>query len=90
MESRPRLAPDLRPFYEAFWTLSAARQSGFGHQPLQLTELEAYIRLFDVQDRKRFVRLIQVLDKTWLTHQKEQADANPESRDRRKPSPSRS
>lgn len=47
---------------DAFITLSPSRPAGFGVSCIPLTELEAYIRLYEVDDIERFIQLIRAMD----------------------------
>lgn len=47
---------------DAFITLSPSRPAGFGLSCIPLTELESYIRLYEVEDIDRFIQLIRAMD----------------------------
>lgn len=51
----------------AFLTLSPSRKSGFesvGFIPL--SEIEAYIRIFEISDKQEFIYLIQAMDSLYV------------------------
>ena len=66
LSSRVDLRPDVYDIAEAFSVLSPSR--GMGAVPL--SEIESYIRLFDVADVPRFVRLVRAVDVAYLEAQK--------------------
>lgn len=78
--SRPRLKEVDAPFIDAFYTLSAARASGMGGvNPIPISEVLAYLTLVGIasaEQRSKYLRLIQRLDSTYLTHMAEKAEQN--------------
>lgn len=68
--SLPELAPDEQWFERAFCDLSRQRLPGFsGPAPLQITEIEAYLRLCGVtaqQDRIEALTILLALDAEFL------------------------
>lgn len=64
----PEMFPGLHHVWEGFQTLNNVRQYSYGGmpQPLQLTEVEAYVRLFPVHNVRKFVELIYVLDREYI------------------------
>lgn len=64
--SRPKLRAELKPYLDAFNSLSRARQfTEAGILPLQISEIEAYLRIKGVpqgQAQLRWLRFIQALD----------------------------
>lgn len=63
----PVLYDDLADIAEAYSVLSASRPTGFsGPLPIPLSEVAAYIELYEVADRERFVRLVRALDDAYL------------------------
>lgn len=53
-------------YLDAFFTLSPGRQMGMGPGGILLGEIEAYARIFFVDDVPRLVRWIRVLDADFL------------------------
>lgn len=68
---RPQLRAELFPIWDAFWTLNASRPVIFGGVgPLPLVEIEAYLRMSDVQTpgtRMFWVKLLRAMDQVFLT-----------------------
>lgn len=64
-----RELPDVEKydFYiDAFSILSRSRSVGFGVGGIPLSEIEVYIRLYDVQDIERFIAVISAMDKAFM------------------------
>lgn len=53
---------DLLDIRDAFIVLSPSRSAGMGIGCIPLTELESYIRLYEVDDIDRFIQLIRAMD----------------------------
>ena len=69
LEKRPVLYDDLAADYSAFWALSASRPSGFGASPIPLTEILAYMEMFEIDDpmcRKLFLERMRVMDRAFM------------------------
>jgi hypothetical protein len=70
LEARPVLLPGLGRYVEAFDRLSSARGAGFGGpNPIPLSEIESYCRLFgwrDPEEIGELVELIQAMDEAYL------------------------
>lgn len=64
LSSRVSIDPAVYDIAEAFSVLSPARLAPSA--PIPLSEIESYIRLFDVHDVPRFVRLVRALDSAFL------------------------
>lgn len=80
LEERPSFYSDLRPVWNAFWTLHKARGYNATGIPcaILLSEIKAWIELFGVENRKELIRGIYVLDQEYLDimiqrHMKEQS-----------------
>ena len=54
--------PDLYDIRDAFITLSTSRSAAFGVGCIPLSEIEAYVRLYEVEDIDRFIQLIRAMD----------------------------
>ena len=69
---RPKLTPDCLEYYDAYRALGMSRiYTQVGPTPLQMTEIEAYLRLNGITDqpeRLKYLRLIQRLDRAELAH----------------------
>ena len=64
---KPYIPPYLQEYYIAFNRLNAKRQYGFGaEQPITLSDIEAYLRLFTTHDTELFVDMIIILDITYI------------------------
>lgn len=66
LEIRPILYDWMVEYLKAFDVLSATRQCGMGPNPIQLSEMLAYMQLYEVEDRDTFVHHILQMDKTFL------------------------
>lgn len=65
---------DLYLDWNAFWHLSGSRQTGMGLGSIQVSEVYAYMQMFEMNDyeeRKTFLRRIQILDSVYLNHHNE-------------------
>lgn len=74
LAERPELSPDLNYIWEGFWVLSGSRQMGWGVGPIPLTEIQAYIELFAIEDRYLFVSCIREMDRVYLEKVQEEKD----------------
>lgn len=83
LQNRPVLTRWVTEYWEAFQMLSGSRavhQGGVGSVPL--SEIVAYLDavfLVDVDERLRFIRMIQALDGVYVTHVNEKAKRNAEN-----------
>lgn len=72
LQKRPKIRLTDIPYSEAFSTLNASRV--FGHaapNPISLQEIAAYCQLMGIasrEERAKYLRLIQLLDRVYLTH----------------------
>jgi hypothetical protein len=57
---------DLIDVRDAFVVLSPSRPFGFGVGCIPLSEIESFIRLYEVDDIDRFLRLIRVMDTAYV------------------------
>lgn len=57
---------DLLDVRDAFIVLSPSRPFGFGVGCIPLSEIESFIRLYEVEDVDRFLRLIRVMDTAYV------------------------
>lgn len=73
LENEPDIEARLLPYVEAFAVLNAGRSAGMTANPIPLTEMEAYIRLYQVADIVRFIRLIRAMDKAYMDHSADKA-----------------
>jgi hypothetical protein len=79
LEEEPEIEERLLPYVDAFAVLSAGRTVGMAANPIPLTEIEAYCRLYQVEDTDRFIRLIRAMDGAYMDymdHKAEKAKAN--------------
>lgn len=75
---RPKLQPHDHRYLAAFNRLSRSRQAGMGGpQPLTLTEIQAYLQIFDVDParRGRYIDVLQEMDSAYLEHALEKVKA---------------
>jgi len=68
LDYEPELFYWLSSYIEAFYTLSSSRSSGFSVGAIPLTEIQAWIEIFEIDDREVFVKYIRALDNTFLEH----------------------
>lgn len=87
LESQPEVHPDLIETWQAFQDLSNSRSLGFCANPIQVSEIEAWLRIHGItaiEDRVECYRLIKSLDAVWMTRsrekQKEQQEADEDKR----------
>lgn len=67
---RPELDMTERWYMQAFATLSPSRQSGMGVGGIPLSEVRAYLDLFDTPvEVDEFVAVIRAMDACWLEEQ---------------------
>lgn len=57
---------DLIDVRDAFVVLSPSRPFGFGVGCIPLSEIESFIRLYEVEDIDRFLRLIRAMDTAYV------------------------
>lgn len=65
----PQVPDHQAPVWAAFNTLSDSRQMGMSAGPIPLTEIEAYLRLFDITDPDdvdEYLTLIRRMDREYL------------------------
>lgn len=73
--NQPELYSTLAWVWEAFIVLDRSRQFGFnGPQPIMLSDIEAYARLHDIEDRSDLIRYIQHMDGAYIAHAREQQE----------------
>jgi hypothetical protein len=86
LRNRPTLNRWVTEYWEAFQVISGSRathQGGVG--PIPLTELVAYMDatyLRDVEERLKFIRMIQSLDMVYVSHVNEESKRNAMSQKR--------
>lgn len=61
----------MREYLNAFHTLSSTRQSGFGPNPITLTEILAYLQLYGTEDKDAFIEYMLKMDASFLSAQAE-------------------
>jgi hypothetical protein len=71
LDKKPELYTDLYSDYNAFLFLSASRTSGFGPSAIAISEIYAYMQMFEIDDyqqRRRFLNHIKILDSVYLDY----------------------
>lgn len=69
LTDQPDIFETVNWVWEAYIALDRSRQFGFnGPQPISLSDIEAYIRLHDIEDRSDLIRYIQLMDGEYLAH----------------------
>ena len=78
LDTRPKLFEDLVEDFNVFIELSASRHwdsmSGVPH-PINFTEIESYLRIYDVIDqtqKMRLIKRIKLMDQVYLEYNREQ------------------
>lgn len=69
LRNKPELEDYLRPYWEAFYVLTHSRQVGFGIGAIPLSEIDAYLRLYGIDDpeeRDELVFFIREMDMEFL------------------------
>ena len=66
LRTKPDVHEFLEPYCEAFLVLMPCRQAGWGLGLIPLSEIRAYVTLFEVKDVECFVRLIRAMDRAYL------------------------
>jgi hypothetical protein len=80
---QPDLHVTMHWVWEAYARLDKSRQFGFnGPQPISLSEIEAYCRLNDIEDRSDLIQYIQLMDSAYIDHAREKAKADEKKRGR--------
>lgn len=83
LQNRPHLSRWVTEYWQGFQFLSGSRtlhQAGIG--PIPLTEIVAYmeaIYLCDVDERLKFIKMIQALDSVYVQHINKQAKQKSEA-----------
>lgn len=67
--------PDLLDIRDAFIVLSSSRSAAFGVGCIALTEIESYIRLYEVEDIDRFIQLIRAMDAAFVQKVNQRAES---------------
>lgn len=72
LAERPVVHQEDRPYLDGFWALARGRAHGqFGPSPIPVTEVQAYLALVKecgVDERMKFLRLVQKMDTVYLEH----------------------
>lgn len=79
LENKPICWPENEEVLDAFLQLSVSRISGMnGESAIQMTEIEAYGRLFEIEDMRDFFQRIRAADMAYFDWRKQQAAARGE------------
>lgn len=68
LENRPDIHPWMHEYLDAFTILGNSRDFGFSANPIRLSEIVAYTKLFGCSDVSLFVTIIQHLDRIYFEH----------------------
>jgi hypothetical protein len=71
LQNKPELDEFLIPYWKAFQVLSSSRQIGMGIGAIPLTEIEAYMRIYGIEDqeeREDMVYLIGEMDRVFIEY----------------------
>jgi hypothetical protein len=75
LDNKPSLYDDLVLDYKAFIALNNSRPAGLSPSSIPLTEILAYMRIFEINDydqRLEFLKNIRILDAVYLNFIKDQ------------------
>jgi hypothetical protein len=64
----------MREYLKAFNVLSSTRQFGMGPNPIQLTEILAYIELFGTEDTESLIQYVLRMDEAYLVSKAKQQE----------------
>lgn len=75
LDDRPELDPEGLHFWEGFNQLHSSRLVGMGAQPLQISEIDAWAKMYGLtrSERREFLYVIKALDDVWLAKARENA-----------------
>lgn len=68
MDAEPVLPYEMQWIWDGFTILNTSRQLGFDMGPIPISEVDAYVRLFEVPDVEIFVACIRAADAMYLQH----------------------
>ena len=80
-DTGPALYSDLLNYFIAFNTLSSSRQQGFGVGSIQLSEIYAFFKIYNIDnidDRDLYLKRIKILDNVyidWVNEEREKDNA---------------
>jgi len=85
LDTMPELFPDLKPYWDAFQTLSSSRQSGMGLGYIPFSEIIHYLgpnwlNITDLEERQDYVNFIRVLDHEYVKFQSNKAESDRKSK----------
>lgn len=66
LEDKPDLHEWMVEYLNGFEVLNRTRQMGMGIQPIQLSEILAYLQIFGTLDAERFVTHVVTMDSAYL------------------------
>lgn len=73
----------MREYIKAFEILNQTRQYGMGPNPIQLSEILAYLKLYGTDDQPAFIEYILKMDAASLTVKAQQAERKREAEKKR-------
>lgn len=71
----------MKEYIKAFNTLSSTRQYGMGPNPITLTEILAYLTIWDVDDRDEFIHHMLAMDSAFLDAKARKAERDAQQRE---------
>jgi hypothetical protein len=74
LKNRPPCYGWMGEYLKAFNVLSSSRQYGMGPNPIQLTEILAYIELFGTSDKMSLIQYVLRMDEAYLTTKAKQQE----------------
>lgn len=66
LDEMPLIPDDVGWIWKGFWKLHQTRGGGFGPQPLQYFNIQAFCNLFYIEDRQLFTFYITELDLVYM------------------------
>lgn len=74
LRNRPDKDPWMQEYLTAFSILNQTRSYGMGPNPITLTELLAYIKVYEPLDQVQFIGYILLMDATYLGAKSKRAE----------------
>lgn len=83
LENQPEIYDDLFDVWQAFQDLNNSRTAGFDVNPIQISQIEAWLRLHritDYEEQQDYFYLIRKLDDEWLRLIRDKRSKKPENK----------
>lgn len=80
LENRPVMHEWMKEYTTGFSILSSTRQYGMGPNPIQLSEILAYLKLYGAEDMEAFIENILLMDASFLSVKAQKAEREKRSK----------